>query len=98
MAPLPNYVGPAAFGIKMGVIVPGMDLIAEVVSRVAKCAEDQLVDDGDVLCITESVVARSQNNYVTVGQIAEEIRGKLDLPDGAAVGVGSQSSAATAFP
>ena len=87
MAPLPNYVGPAAFGIKMGVIVPGMDLIAEVVSRVAKCAEDQLVDDGDVLCITESVVARSQNNYVTVGQIAEEIRGKLDLPDGAAVGV-----------
>ena len=87
MAPIPKYVGPAALGIKMGVIVPGMDLIAEVVSWVAKCVRDQLVDDGDVLCITESVVARSQNNYVTVGEIADEIRSKLHLPPKATLGV-----------
>lgn len=87
MASIPKYVGPAAFGIKMGVIIPGMDLAGEVVNWVEKCVQDQLVDDGDVLCITESVVARSQNNYVSVGQIAEEIRSKLDLPSRATVGV-----------
>ena len=87
MAPIPNYIGPAAFGIKMGVVVPGMDLITELEGWVAKCVQDQLVDDGDVLCITESVVARSQNNYVTVQQVAEEIRSKLDLNNGGTLGV-----------
>ena len=73
MAKLPEYIGPAAFGIKMGVIVPGMDLVSEIVACIKRCADDGLVDDGDVVCITESVVARAQNNFVTLDQIACEI-------------------------
>ena len=30
MAKLPAYIGPAAFGLKMGVIVPGSNLLAMV--------------------------------------------------------------------
>jgi hypothetical protein len=31
MAKLPEYIGPAAFGIRMGVIVPGSDLSGMIV-------------------------------------------------------------------
>ena len=69
MAKLPAYIGPAAFGLKMGVIVPGSDLLAMVAAIARECHEDSLLDDGDVLCITESVLARAQNNYVTITEI-----------------------------
>lgn len=87
MAKLPEYIGPAAFGIKMGVIVPGMDLVSEIVACIKRCADDGLVDDGDVVCITESVVARAQNNFVTLDQIACEITQKLQLQPSSSVGV-----------
>ncbi|MDD2281974.1 MAG: coenzyme F420-0:L-glutamate ligase [Eubacteriales bacterium] len=87
MAKLPAYIGPAAFGLKMGVIVPGSDLLAMIVQIVKTCHEDSLLDDGDVLCVTESVVARSQNNYVTIAEIAQEVRAHLHIGPSAKVGV-----------
>jgi len=87
MSRLPEYVGPAAFGIKMGVIVPGMDLVTEIAARVKQCVEDGLVDDYDVLCITESVVARAQNNIVTIDQVVAEITKKLQITPTSKLGV-----------
>lgn len=87
MANLPAYIGPAAFGLKMGVIVPGSDLLAMIVGVAKECHEDSLLDDGDVLCITESVLARSQNNYVTIAEIAAEVKEKLDIRPHGKIGV-----------
>ena len=87
MTKLPAYIGPAAFGLKMGVIVPGSDLLQMIVEVVQDCNRDQLLDDGDVLCVTESVVARAQGNYVTITEVAEEIRERLQISTRAKIGV-----------
>ena len=39
------------------------------------------LNDKDVIGITESVVARAQGNYVTVDEIAEDIKKKFNYPD-----------------
>ncbi len=83
----PNYIGPAAFGVKIGVVIPGMDLVQEIVEQVKKCVEDGLIDNGDVLCITESVVARAQDNFVTLHQVAAEITSKLQIRKDSRLGV-----------
>lgn len=79
MVKMPDYIGPMAFGLKMGVILPGMDIVEKVFESVSQCHGDGLLGDGDVICVTESVVARSQNNYITIDDIAREIAGKLNL-------------------
>ncbi len=87
MRTLPDYVGSAAFGLKMGVFLPGSDLIGEVASRAEDLARDGLLDDGDVICITESVVARVQENFVTTDEVAKEVATKLDLKPTSTLGV-----------
>lgn len=84
---LPDYVGPAALGLKMGVIVPGMDLTSAIADLVQKLKDDTLLTDNDILCVTESIVARSQENYVTVDDIASEVQGVLGLEDRQRLGV-----------
>jgi len=81
MFKIPNYIGPLAFGVKMGVILPGDDIVESVYEAVKKCDDDGLIDDGDILCVTESVVAKAQNNYVSKKEIAEEVRKKLSLTE-----------------
>jgi len=84
---MPDYIGVAAFGIKMGIVVAGCDLVAMVADALAKCHDDGLLDDYDTICLTESVVARAQNNYVTTDDIALEVRRKLNLKAGGRLGV-----------
>ena len=87
MAKLPEYIGPHAFGVKMGVIVPGTDIVQAIFKQLARCYRDGLLEDGDIVCITESVVARAQNNYVTTADVAAEIREKLQLAPGSRLGL-----------
>ncbi|NLG32909.1 MAG: hypothetical protein GX550_05255 [Syntrophomonadaceae bacterium] len=87
MGRLPDYIGVSAFGIKMGIIVPGSDLIGLVCQALKKCDQDGFLDDGDTVCITESVLARAQNNYVLVEDIAAEVKERLKLHSQAKVGV-----------
>lgn len=87
MGKLPNYIGVSAFGIKMGVIVPGCDLVTMVYDSLAQCSQDGLLDDGDTVCITESIVARAQNNYITIEDITKEVRDKLNLKPDSRIGV-----------
>ena len=81
MIEFPSYLGPMAFGIKMGVILPGTDLLNEVYQSMEKCHRDGLLSEGDALCITESVVARAQENYVSVAEVSQEIKETLHLKD-----------------
>lgn len=87
MPKLPDYFGPAAFGVKMGVVVPGSDLNDMVVSVLRKVAEDDFLNNTDVVCVTESVVARAQNNFVSLDDVAKELRNKLGLKENGKVGV-----------
>lgn len=84
---LPELVGPAAFGIKMGVILPGIPVDEMIIERMSELNGEGLVDNGDILCITESVVARSQNNFITLDMVAQEVGEKLGLHKDGSLGV-----------
>ncbi len=87
MGRIPDYVGVSAFGIKMGVIIPECNLLDMINEALTKCHNDGLLHDGDTICITESVVARAQNNYITVDDIANELKSKLNLAPNSKIGV-----------
>ncbi len=71
---LPGHAGVAAVGLKTGLIFPNDD-IALITAEAVK----DMVEDGDIICVTEAVVARSQNRYVTCEELAEDVRRKLNL-------------------
>jgi len=87
MSKIPNYVGPMAIGLKMGVITPGMDIVDEVFKVISRTHEDSLLSDGDVICITESVVARAQDNYIEVEEVSKIIKESLNLQKNGTIGV-----------
>lgn len=64
-----------AVGIVCPFIREGDDVASIVVDSLINSGER--IDDGDVVGITESVVARAQGNYVTVDEIVEEIHSKF---------------------
>ncbi len=82
-----DYIGVSSFGLKMGAILPGTPLKKEIVEVLKTCNDDKLIDDGDILCITEAVVAKSQNNYVELDDIAEEISEKYDISSDSKIGI-----------
>lgn len=84
---LPEYLGPSALGIKMGIILPGCDLSGSILECMRKLDRDGLLADRDALCVTESILARAQNNFVTITEVAGEIRDKLSLSPSQKVGV-----------
>ena len=73
-------------GIRTPIIKPGDDLAAIVVDSLMQACEGEgfALRDRDVVGITESVVARSQNNYATIDQIAAHVRA---LTGGGHIGV-----------
>lgn len=71
-----DYIGVSAYGVKMGAIIPNTDLQGEIIDTLKKIDNDDMLDDGDIICITESIVARAQDNYVKLDEIAEEIHEK----------------------
>lgn len=73
------YLGTVVRGVRGPIINTGDD-IAKVASEAllqAISAEKINVQEKDIFCITESVVARSQGNYATVDQIAADIKAKF---------------------
>ena len=72
-------VGTVSRGIRCPIIREGDDL-AEIVTRsVLEAAESEgfSLRDRDVISITESIVARAQGNYVSVENIAKDVKEKL---------------------
>jgi len=71
--------GTQATGIRTPIINEGDDLPEIVVdSLIEHCKESGAqISDGDIVGITEAVVARAQGNYATVEQIAKDVRAKF---------------------
>ncbi|MCF0122808.1 MAG: coenzyme F420-0:L-glutamate ligase [Ruminiclostridium sp.] len=67
-------------GIQGPIIREGDDIVDIVVNSVyASEKEDNYsLKDRDIIAVTESVVARAQGNYVTVDQVAKDIRAKYN--------------------
>ncbi|MFO7942086.1 MAG: coenzyme F420-0:L-glutamate ligase [Bacillota bacterium] len=74
---LPPDAGVVVVSLRTPLILPSDDI-----RDIAVDATGDVVEDGDVICITESVVARSQNRYLTCDELAEDIREKFDLSGG----------------
>lgn len=72
-------VGTVSRGIRCPIIREGDDLAQMVVESVLEAAgcEGFEINDRDVISITESIVARSQGNYASVQNIADDVRAKL---------------------
>lgn len=72
-------VGTVSRGIRCPIFREGDDLAEMVVGSVLAAADSDgfEVRDRDILCITESVVARCQGNYATVDDISFDVKMKL---------------------
>ena len=72
-------VGTVSRGIRAPIIREGDDLVSIVCESVlaASKAEGFEICDRDIIAVTEAVVARAQGNYVTVDNIAEDVKNKL---------------------
>ena len=74
-----KYTGVTARGIISPIFRQGDDLIESITEALSAAAQGDgfAIDDGDIMAVTESVVARVQGNYATCEQIAADIRAKL---------------------
>lgn len=75
-----RIIGTRSMGLRAPIIKDGDNLV-DVVFNVVKKAADQgdiVLNDKDVVCVTESLVARAQGNYVTIEQIAKDVNRKFD--------------------
>ena len=74
-----RMVGTVSMGIRAPIIRSGDDLVEIVTGSILEAMkEDGLAPrDRDVLAMTEAIVARSQGNYASVDNIAQDVRAKL---------------------
>ncbi len=72
-------VGTISRGIRCPIIREGDDLVKIVTDSVLEAAQSEGFElrDRDVIAVTESVVARSQGNYASVDNIAQDVKEKL---------------------
>lgn len=73
-----RYIGTVVRGIRTPIVKSGDNLVDIVVDSLEKALESENISmrDRDVVAITESLVARAQNNYVAIDDIAEDINKK----------------------
>ena len=74
-----RMIGTVSMGIRAPIIRSGDDLVEIVTGSILEAMkEDGLAPrDRDIVAMTEAIVARAQGNYVSVDNIAEDVRAKL---------------------
>ena len=70
-----RMLGTVVRGVRAPMFREGDDIVAGTVNTVLQALKENNVQprDRDIVAITESVVARAQGNYVTIGQIAQDV-------------------------
>lgn len=78
-----RYTGVTARGIVSPIFRTGDDLASIVCDSILTAAEKEpfAIDEGDIIGITESIVARTQGNYATCENIAQDIQEKFGGKD-----------------
>lgn len=75
-----RLIGTVSRGLRAPIIREGDDIVGIIVDTVLKasCGEDGFsIRDKDIVCVTESVVARAQGNYADIDAISKDVRNKL---------------------
>lgn len=74
-----KYIGTTSRGIKAPIIRPGDDLVEITVKSISDAVEyyNIPIKDRDIVAVTEAIVAKSQGNFVSVDDIALDVRNKL---------------------
>lgn len=74
-----RLIGTVSTGVRTPIIETGDNLVDIVFDSVNKAVESKNIEinDKDVVCITESLVARAQGNYASCEQIAKDINNKF---------------------
>ena len=72
-------IGTMAIGIKAPIIKKGDNLVDIVVDSVIKATTENSIAlcDRDIIAVTEAVVGKTQGNYATTDQIAEDVKNKF---------------------
>lgn len=68
-------IGTSVYGLRAPILKQGDNLVDIVVDTVLNSGLE--IRDKDVLGITESIVARCEGNYVTIDEVANEIKDKV---------------------
>ena len=78
-----KYTGITSRGIVSPIFRAGDDIVSMTCDAIITAAAEEgfSIDDNDVIGMTESVVARTQSNYATCEQIAQDIRAKFGGED-----------------
>jgi len=90
-----RVIGTKALGLRTPIIRESDDLAAVVCQSVNDAIEHEniKINDGDIIGITEAVVARSQGNYASLDQIAQDVKTQF-----APMTAGGQSHIGVVFP
>lgn len=74
-----RIIGTRSMGLRAPIIEKGDNLEEIVVDTVKKAVKnhDITINDKDVVCVTESLVARAQGNYASIEAIAKDINNKF---------------------
>ena len=72
-------VGTISRGIRTPIIRNGDNLVEIVADSVLEAAREEKFEirERDIIAVTEAIVARAQNNYATVDDIAEDVKNKF---------------------
>jgi len=74
-----RLTGTTATGIRLPIIGPGDDLVSITATHVIKVAESEgkPLKDGDIIGVTEGIVAKAEGNFATCDHIATDVRSKF---------------------
>jgi len=74
-----RLTGTSAVGIRLPIISPGDDLVSIVADHVMQVAEQDgtPLQDGDIIGVTEGIVAKAEGNFAKVSDIANDVKAKL---------------------
>ncbi len=75
-----SLIGTKIYSIRTPIVKPGDPLVEFVVDSIMKAMDQNHLSlkKGDIIGITESLIARGQSNFVTTDEISEEIQQRFD--------------------
>lgn len=74
-----RYIGTVTRGVRTPIVKTGDNLVDIVTQSIIDAVESENIQmrNKDIVCVTESLLARAQGNYVTIDHIAQDIDEKF---------------------